>query len=332
MLRHLDLFSGIGGFSLAARWAYGDEHKPIAFCEIDKYCQKVLKKHWPDVPIFEDIRSLDGRQFRDVDLVSGGFPCQPFSVAGKRKGKEDDRHLWPEYLRIIQQARPRWVVGENVPGIIHMELDTVLSDLEREDYVCQTLIIPACALNAQHRRDRVWIVAHSVAAGERWTERQEQTETDASDPGLQRQARPEQQTAGLEQRGEDVANAETIRTQRVRPSGEQEPETHGGQEISLCCSFGNDGNATGQGLPNWAGGEMGQPFLLTEFERSGGREIERDFRGMAHGVSKRVDRLKALGNAIVPQVAYELLRMIKAIDEQEKARENVAVGCSPADA
>lgn len=113
-VNHLDLFSGIGGFSLAADWVWENDHKIIGFCEIDKFCQKVLKKHWPGVPIYDDIKKLDGKQFGTVDLLTGGFPCQPFSVAGKRKGQEDDRALWPEMFRIIQESKPHWIIGENI--------------------------------------------------------------------------------------------------------------------------------------------------------------------------------------------------------------------------
>ena len=129
-MKVLDLFSGIGGFSLGLERA-GME--TIAFCEFDKKAQLVLKKHWPDVPIYDDVRKLNGRQFegQSIDLICGGFPCQPFSVAGNRQGKEDDRHLWPEYLRLIQEIRPRWIIGENVTGLINMGLDQVLHDLGR---------------------------------------------------------------------------------------------------------------------------------------------------------------------------------------------------------
>ena len=153
----LDLFSGIGGFSLGLERA---GMQTVAFCENDKFCQKVLAKHWPDIPIHENIEELDGRQYRGtVDLVCGGFPCQPFSVAGQQRGAEDDRALWPEMLRVIREVEPAWVIGENVSGIINMELDNVLSDLENSGYSCQTFVIPACAVDAPHRRDRVWIIA-----------------------------------------------------------------------------------------------------------------------------------------------------------------------------
>ena len=158
-MRVLDLFSGIGGFSLGLESA-GME--TVAFCEQNKFCQKILAQHWPTLPIHSDITELNGYEYRgSVELVCGGFPCQPFSVAGKQLGAEDDRALWPEMLRVIREVAPRWVIGENVSGIIPMELDTVLSDLEGEGYTCRTFVLPACAVDAPHRRDRVWIVAHA---------------------------------------------------------------------------------------------------------------------------------------------------------------------------
>lgn len=160
-IRHLDLFSGIGGFSLAARNVWGAEHKVVAFCEIDSFCQKVLKKHWPKVPIVEDIRNVKGQEYKPIELVSGGFPCQPFSVAGKQRSKDDNRYLWPQMLRIIEETQPKWIVCENVFGIINLALDDVLASLEMADYSTESFIIPACTVNAWHRRDRVWIIAYS---------------------------------------------------------------------------------------------------------------------------------------------------------------------------
>ena len=162
-VNHLSLFSGIGGLDLAAEMA---GFQTVGQCEWADYPTKVLEKHWPDVPRWRDIRTLTGDSFyertglRTVDVISGGFPCQPFSVAGKRKGKEDDRYLWPEMLRVIQELRPSWVVGENVAGIVNLALDQVLSDLENIGYACQAFIIPACAVDAAHRRDRCAIVAN----------------------------------------------------------------------------------------------------------------------------------------------------------------------------
>lgn len=155
----LDLFSGIGGFSLGLNRA---GMKTIAFCEIEEFPRKVLAKHWPNVLIFRDIKELHATDITEpIDLICGGYPCQPFSQAGKRQGQADDRHLWPEMFRIIREIRPTWVIAENVAGHVSMGLDSVLSDLESEGYQTTAFVIPACALNAPHRRDRVWVVAHN---------------------------------------------------------------------------------------------------------------------------------------------------------------------------
>lgn len=166
----LSLFSGIGGIDLAAEMA---GIKTVGFCEIDPFCQKVLKKHWPMVPIFSDIRTinketLDNEKIPQIDILAGGFPCQPFSTAGKRRGTEDNRNLFPEMVRLIEEIRPRWVVGENVVGFVDLALDTLLADLESKNYTAKSFIIPACGVGAPHRRYRVFVVAH--ANGDGWAD------------------------------------------------------------------------------------------------------------------------------------------------------------------
>ena len=161
-LKTLDLFSGIGGFSLGLESTGFFE--TIGFVEKDKFCQKVLKKHWSNINIEEDIRNVKGEKYQ-ADVVTGGFPCQPFSVAGKRKSTADDRYLWDEMLRVIRETKPRWVIGENVEGIVNinegMVLRQVLNDLENEGFKSQCIIIPASGIGAWHQRKRIWIVANS---------------------------------------------------------------------------------------------------------------------------------------------------------------------------
>ena len=162
MYKIVDLFSGIGGFSYAAEQIVGG-FETVAFVERDQYCQKVLRKHWHDVPIYSDIRSFNGKEYKDADIVVGGFPCQPWSVAGSQRGSEDDRDLWHEMVRIIEDIRPRWVIGENVSGFVTMPmgLRRSLSDLESIGYKAIPYLIPAAAVDAKHRRMRCWVVAFS---------------------------------------------------------------------------------------------------------------------------------------------------------------------------
>jgi len=161
-VRFVSLFAGIGGFDLGLERA---GMQCVGQVEIDPYCQSILSKRWPNIKRIGDIRDVTAETFGPVELICGGFPCQPFSVAGQRKGKADNRFLWPEMCRIIQAYRPTWVLGENVAGIIDMALDDVLSDLESYGYTVQCFIIPACAVDAAHRRDRVWIIANSAGIG-----------------------------------------------------------------------------------------------------------------------------------------------------------------------
>lgn len=162
-MKHGSLFSGIGGFDLAAEWM-GWEN--IFHCEIAEFPRKILKYHFPNSICYEDIKKTDFTKHRgEIDIISGGFPCQPYSNAGKRKGKDDDRHLWPEMLRVIREIQPRFVVGENVAGLLSwnngMVFHEIITDLENEGYETQAFLIPACATNAPHRRDRIWFVAHA---------------------------------------------------------------------------------------------------------------------------------------------------------------------------
>ena len=174
-LTHLSLFSGIGGLDLAAEWA---GFETVGQCEWADFPTKVLEKHWPDAPRWRDIRTLNGESFyertgrRTVDVISGGFPCQPFSVAGNQKGKEDERYLWPEMLRVIRELAPRWVIGENVSGILQIAAADVVKDLERIGYNVAVFNFEAAAVGARHRRERVFFVAENSDRlrrdGEKW--------------------------------------------------------------------------------------------------------------------------------------------------------------------
>jgi len=200
-LTHLDLFSGIGGFALAAKW---NGYRTLAFCDNEPYAQAVLKKHWPDVPCHQDIREVRGELYAGVTLLTGGFPCQPFSVAGKQRGKDDNRYLWPEMLRVIREAKPTWIIGENVAGIVNLALDQVCTDLEAEGYEVEPIIIPACAVDAPHRRDRVWIVGYAKSNGLTTSKTGRGLFNQPEEQGGQEQ---EREFAGTSCASADVANA-----------------------------------------------------------------------------------------------------------------------------
>ena len=308
MLTHLSLFSGIGGLDLAAEMA---GFITVGQCEWADYPTKVLEKHWPDVPRWRDIRTLTGESFYErtglqtVDVISGGFPCQPFSVAGKRRGKEDDRYLWPEMLRVIQELRPTWVVGENVAGIVSMALDTVLSDLEGIGYACQAFIIPACAVDAPHRRDRCAIISYRDSAG------------------LQTQG-AEQQTARPAGVCENVAHAESVGLQRKWSGGDKIGDTRPEKaQPERRCDVLSDADNRGRSL--WRDGELpAVEETATSWADHRGRAAEYvagewwpaepNVGRMVNGIPHRVDRLKCLGNAVVPQQFYPIFQAIADVE------------------
>ena len=273
-LTHLDLFSGIGGFALAAKW---NGYRTLAFCDNEPYAQAVLKKHWPDVPCHKDIREVRGELYAGVTLLTGGFPCQPFSVAGKQRGKDDNRYLWPEMLRVIREAKPTWIIGENVAGIVNLALDQVCTDLEAEGYEVEP-IIPACAVDAPHRRDRVWIVANSN--GRQFSK-------------CESERKSVQMLSESSERVCDVANAINQGWQG-RVHRREDTERKGVDGHTGCCgsTHGQSGEATWLAEPN-----VGR---------------------LAHGIPNRVAKLRGLGNAIVPQVASEIIRCINKVMEDNK--------------
>lgn len=247
-----------------------------AFCEIDPYCRAVLRKHWPETPIYEDIRTLNSERLQAdgiaFDIICGGFPCQPWSVGGARKGSDDDRHLWPEMLRLVTAGKPNWVIGENVPGLDDkrfMALDGVLSDLEAAGYESQTFEIPACAVNAPHQRKRLWIVAN------------------ANGPELRQQS-----GRSCRQGGQGSSF--------IRNYGEAQFMAH---------ANGNEqhwwGGAVQVGRPEVKGG-LAQNCHTARTQWS----VEPGIRRVAHGIPSRVDRLRSLGNSVVPQIVEEIGRAI----------------------
>jgi DNA (cytosine-5)-methyltransferase 1 len=239
----IDLFSGIGGFSLAGRWMGWET---IQFCEIDKYCQAILGQNFPNVPIHDNIKTLKGEQIKTdpnkPTILVGGFPCQPFSNAGKRKGENDNRFLWPEMLRIIREVQPKYIFGENVPGILSIENgmvnENIQLDLEAEGYNVWAFDVPACAIGAYHQRQRIWYLAY---------------------PG----------SIGLQEF----------------------------ENILLS-----------KGLDKY--GRVGVSPRLPDWEQVQSRIFRDD-----NGVPNRLDRIKALGNAIVPQVAFEFFQMFQLLEE-----------------
>jgi len=287
-MRHLDLFSGIGGFALAAQWM---GWQTVAFCEREKYARRVLEQHWPGVPIIDDITKWTSKRI-GCDIITGGFPCQPFSCAGKQAGKQDDRYLWPAMLSVIERERPTWVVGENVFGIVKMALDQVLFDLEAIGYATRAFIVPACAVDAHHRRDRVWIVAHASSTRARH----------------QARATREQKFGRTKQalRQEDWQAC----TNRIEPTSQTEEQP-----------LADSNSIKRQMLPKES--LSGKPDIQGQLGRSSKNQrnrwpVEPPVGRVANGIPNRTHRIKGLGNAIVPQVAYEIFNHLEAFSQSNQ--------------
>ena len=413
-MRILDLFAGIGGFSLGLHRA-SKEFKTVAFCEQDPFCTQILNKHWPDVPVYPDIKELTYEKLKadgvvadpiskprgyscgmhsqisvnrenkrqpdrigrrratcgiynkgstnenkkgkpkelagTIDIVCGGFPCQPFSQAGERRGKADDRDLWPEMFRVIKECEPTWVVGENVAGFINMELDRTVSDLESENYEVRVFILGAVAVQAPHQRQRCWIIGRkrdvgnsehngSSAIGDFWSIQGESN-------GQKKKIKQSKGTSGLPGTESDVADSATGRCEERQPQGKQTNDlSESGQR------FPNDvadsgGTRSEAGLP---GSDTGEERITKESndrdhrqprgEASDTRSTQRGMGHLADGLSaelldigsiwhiepdiprvttgekNRVKKLKALGNSVVPQIPEIIGRLIMEVERE----------------
>ena len=274
-LRHGSLFSGIGGFDLAAEWMGWDN---VFHCEWNEFGQKVLKHYWPQAESFTDITKTDfTKYYGTVDIITGGFPCQPYSFAGKRKGKEDERHLWPEMCRAIREISPRFVVGENVRGLLNwnggLVFEEVCAELESYGYQVAPVIIPACAVGAPHRRERIWFVAYADG-----TEQRNHRRTDNSEAEKVRRKNEGNVSRKLSSYG-NASNADSWRLERRRSKLTNQRNNWDRFPTQLPICGRNDGFSSeldGITFPKW-----------------------------------RNETIKAYGNAIVPQVAFQIFKALE---------------------
>jgi len=284
----LDLFSGIGGFALAASWVWKDKLDIVGFCEIEEYAQKVLHKNFPQVPIYEDIQELNGKDFNNIDLITGGFPCQDISIAGKGAGIEGKRSgLWSEMCRIIGEVRPKYAIIENVPMLIHRGLKRVLCDLAEIGYNAEWQVIGADDVGAWHRRKRIWIVAYPKCSS--WNEGSKKK------GGIRGQFKKRN------------TRNKSFRPREAQFSTNILSNTNGKRLFSSTSSRNN--------------GKKGQKPTNEQSSRQNTSRAKRGLSSywttepsvgrVAHGISNRVDRLRGIGNAIVPQVAKLIMERIK---------------------
>lgn len=334
-MTHGSLFSGIGGFDLAAEWTGINN---IFQVEINTFCLKVLKKNFPDVKKYKDIYDFDGTKYKGaIDIISGGFPCQPFSVAGKRKSKRDDRYLWDEMLRIIKEIKPEWVIAENVPGIISIEgglvFEQILFDLESINYEIQPFLIPAVSKNAPHKRNRVWFVAHnkktkcngSGNTRARWSgfTNENSITTNSDSPSAKHTIQAKREKSSM------CIGANT----NPDINNKRELQSEGVEQIIRGRISNENKIVANSDLPSSSRFKRHRGKILQKYspKRFSSRDWEKSWVQVAtelcrvdDGLPKELDknrkqRLMGLGNAIVPQIAYEIFKAILETKLEELA-------------
>jgi len=345
-LTQIDLFSGIGGFALAAQWA---GFRTVAFCEIELFCQEVLKARFGVVAdtqsgktqstksgglysesiganrkpvLIPDIRSFDGTRFRGATLLTGGVPCQPASIAGKRKGTADDRWLWPEAIRVLAEVKPTWVIFENPPGILSLErgvvFEDLLSQMEGEGYEVRPVIIPACAVNAPHRRDRVWIIGHASELGLPGVNGRGSRKKSAD--GHIKAEHPENDASLNElssgDSGGPPANSKPAPSRPRNPTGESDSDAPDASSQRLSGDVQRKLKGVSSKIRSPERGQPSRGTTENEQWEEPWFEVATRLCRVDARVSSRVDRLKALGNAIVPQVAYQIIKTIAEIERE----------------
>ena len=331
----IDLFSGIGGFALGLEST--GYFKTVQFVENETWCQKILNKNFPEVPIHDDVKTFKGY---GADVVVGGFPCQPFSVAGKQKAIQDDRHLWPDMFRVIKETKPTWVIGENVRNIISisggMVFEQVYLDLESEGYEVQSFIIPASAVNAPHQRYRTWIVAYSECNEHRQKIRRSYKETSKVQKEHRQNDNQSWQSSGTssirfsDQRYDDVENTRRS-SRRGKSTRNKESIGPGSPQQTQWTSDSNKVRGSSERTETMAHTDS-QRGGLWETDRqnaedvgqsprckvTGNWDFEPNVGRVANGIPNRVDRLRGLGNAIVPQIAYQIGKAIMEAENDNR--------------